>query len=126
LAGNAGVGRVPMPADFMAPPSYNSREARQAVAQHYAHSLRPDPLYGGIDAAQWDKVVETNRVIVGSPKTVAAKVASRGLGEERPAGFEVGEIGSPVETEAAHLGLAALSGPEQIPLPLPDHCWDSR
>ncbi len=74
LVGNAGVGRVPMPADFMAPPGYNSREARRAVAQHYAHISRPDPLYGGIDAAQWEKVVETNRVIVGSPKTVIKKI----------------------------------------------------
>jgi alkanesulfonate monooxygenase SsuD/methylene tetrahydromethanopterin reductase-like flavin-dependent oxidoreductase (luciferase family) len=38
------------------------------------HSLKPDPLYGGVDGAGWDKVVETNRVIIGSPKTVIRKV----------------------------------------------------
>jgi alkanesulfonate monooxygenase SsuD/methylene tetrahydromethanopterin reductase-like flavin-dependent oxidoreductase (luciferase family) len=74
LVGNAGVGRVPLPGDFMAPPGYNSREATKKLLEQYRHSLRPDPLYGGVDAAGWEKVVETNRVIVGNPDTVIKKV----------------------------------------------------
>ena len=74
LIGNAGVGRVPLPGDFMAPPGYNSREATKKLLEQYRHSLRPDPLYGGVDAAGWEKVVESNRVIVGSPDTVIKKV----------------------------------------------------
>ena len=71
LAGNAGVGRVPMPGDFMAPPGYNSREARQKFAQI---RLRPDRLYGGVDATGYDRLLELNRVIVGSPDTVIKKL----------------------------------------------------
>lgn len=74
LVGNAGVGRLPLPGDFMAPPGYNSREGVKRLLEQYKHSLKPDPLYGGVDGAGWDKVVETNRVIVGSPKTVIRKV----------------------------------------------------
>jgi alkanesulfonate monooxygenase SsuD/methylene tetrahydromethanopterin reductase-like flavin-dependent oxidoreductase (luciferase family) len=83
LVGNAGVGRVPMPAEFMAPAGYNSREARQSVTNRYRHAVRPDPLYGGLDAAGWDKVVESNRVIVGNPETVIRKLR-RVLSELRP------------------------------------------
>jgi len=74
LVGNAGVGRVPLPGDFMTPPGYNSREATKKLLEQYRHALRPDPLYGGVDAAGWEKVVESNRVIVGSPDTVIKKV----------------------------------------------------
>jgi len=74
LIGNAGVGRVPLPGDFMAPPGYNSREGTKRLLEQYRHALRPDPLYGGVDAAGWEKVVESNRVIVGSPDTVIKKV----------------------------------------------------
>jgi alkanesulfonate monooxygenase SsuD/methylene tetrahydromethanopterin reductase-like flavin-dependent oxidoreductase (luciferase family) len=74
LVGNAGVGRVPLPGDFMAPPGYNSREGVKRLLEQYKHALKPDPLYGGVDAAGWEKVVESNRVIVGSPKTVIKKV----------------------------------------------------
>ena len=75
LIGNAGVGRVPLPGDFMAPPGYNSREgAKHIVDQYRRYSLRPDPLYGGVDSAGWEKVVESNRVIVGNPDTVVRKL----------------------------------------------------
>ena len=74
LVGNAGVGRVPLPGDFMAPPGYNSREATKSILAQYRHALRPDPLYGGVDAAGWEKVVETNRVIIGKPETVVKKL----------------------------------------------------
>ncbi len=75
LIGNAGVGRVPLPGDFMAPPGYNSPEgAKRIVDQYRRYALRPDPLYGGVDAAGWEKVVESNRVIVGNPDTVVRKL----------------------------------------------------
>jgi alkanesulfonate monooxygenase SsuD/methylene tetrahydromethanopterin reductase-like flavin-dependent oxidoreductase (luciferase family) len=83
LVGNAGVGRVPLPGDFMAPPGYNSREGTRRLIEQYKHALRPDPLYGGVDAAGWDKVVESNRVIVGSPDTVIKKIRQM-LTEVRP------------------------------------------
>jgi alkanesulfonate monooxygenase SsuD/methylene tetrahydromethanopterin reductase-like flavin-dependent oxidoreductase (luciferase family) len=71
LAGNAGVGRVPMPTDFMAPPGYNSREARQRFA---AVRMRPDRLYGGVDAAGYERLIELNRVVIGNPDTVIQKL----------------------------------------------------
>ena len=75
LIGNAGVGRVPLPGDFMAPPGYNSREGAKHIVDPYRrYSLRPDPLYGGVDSAGWEKVVESNRVIVGNPDTVVRKL----------------------------------------------------
>ncbi len=83
LVGNAGIGRVPLPGDFMAPPGYNSREGVKRLIEQYKNSLRPDPLYGGVDAAGWDKVVESNRVIIGSPDTVIKKIRKM-LTEVRP------------------------------------------
>jgi len=83
LIGNAGVGRVPMPGDFMAPAGYNSREGSKRILAQYQHSLRPDALYGGVDAAGWDAVVASNRVVVGSPKTVIRKIRE-GLEVLRP------------------------------------------
>ncbi len=45
LVGNAGVGRVPLPGDFMAPPGYNSREATKKLLEQYRHAfLRPGIL----------------------------------------------------------------------------------
>jgi len=83
LTGNAGVGRVPLPGDFMAPAGYNSREGSKRLLEQYKHALRPDPLYGGVDSAGWDAVVESNRVVVGSPKTVIKKIR-QGLEVFRP------------------------------------------
>jgi alkanesulfonate monooxygenase SsuD/methylene tetrahydromethanopterin reductase-like flavin-dependent oxidoreductase (luciferase family) len=75
LTGNAGVGRVPMPVDFMAPPGYNLRgQLPPDVLELYKKPLRHDPLYGGVDAANWEQVTASNRVVVGSPKTVIAKI----------------------------------------------------
>ncbi len=75
LIGNAGVGRVPMPADFMAPPGYNLRgQLPPDVIELYKKPLKHDPLYGGVDAADWESVVASNRVVVGSPKTVIKKI----------------------------------------------------
>lgn len=74
LTGNAGIGRVPLPGDFMAPAGYNSREGSKRILEQYKHAIKPDALYGGVDAAGWDAVVQSNRVVVGSPKTVVKKI----------------------------------------------------
>src|SRR5260370_42325841 len=74
IVGNAGVGWVPMPGDFMAPAGYNSRVASKRILEQYSHSLRPDALYGGVDAAGWDKGGRDNRAVVGSSKAVVKKV----------------------------------------------------
>jgi alkanesulfonate monooxygenase SsuD/methylene tetrahydromethanopterin reductase-like flavin-dependent oxidoreductase (luciferase family) len=71
LAGNAGVGRVPMPPEYMNPPGYSSIEGRRRLANI---SLRPDRLVGGVDAAGYDRVVGLNRIVVGSPDTVIKKL----------------------------------------------------
>jgi alkanesulfonate monooxygenase SsuD/methylene tetrahydromethanopterin reductase-like flavin-dependent oxidoreductase (luciferase family) len=83
LIGNAGVGRVALPGDFMAPAGYNSREGSKRLLEQYKHALRPDPLYGGVDGAGWEAVVESNRIVVGSPKTVVKKIR-QGLEVFRP------------------------------------------
>ena len=71
LAGNAGVGRVPMPPEYMNPPGYTSRRGRRRSSQI---NLRPDRLVGGVDAAGYDRVVGLNRIVVGSPDTVIRKL----------------------------------------------------
>ena len=90
LIGNAGVGRVPMPADFMAPAGYNLRsQLSPEVAELYKKPLKHDPLYGGVDAADWESVVASNRVVVGSPKTVIRKI-KEGMELLRPGILESG------------------------------------
>ena len=71
LAGNAGVGRVPMPPEYMNPPGYTSIEGRRRSSQI---SLRPDRLVGGVDSAGYDRVVGLNRIVVGNPDTVVRKL----------------------------------------------------
>ncbi len=71
LAGNAGVGRVPMPPEYMNPPGYTSIEGRRRSSQV---NLRPDRLVGGVDAAGYDRVVGLNRIVVGNPDTVIRKL----------------------------------------------------
>jgi len=67
----------------MAPAGYNSREGSKRLLEQYKHALKPDPLYGGVDSAGWDAVVESNRIVVGSPKTVIKKIR-QGLEVFRP------------------------------------------
>ena len=67
LSGNAGVGRVPMPPDFMSPPGYNSLEAGERLS---SIKTRPDRLIGGVDAAGYERLIELNRMVIGSPETV--------------------------------------------------------
>ena len=67
LSGNAGVGRVPMPSDFMAPPGYNSLQGGERPSRI---KTRPDRLLGGVDAAGYERLLELNRMVIGSPETV--------------------------------------------------------
>ena len=62
---------------------HNSREGSRRILEQYKHALKPDALYGGVDAAGWDAVVESNRVVVGSPSTVIKKIR-QGLEILRP------------------------------------------
>ncbi len=70
MDGNAGIGRVPMPPEFMNPIGYNSRDARTRRMQQ---AIRRDRFFGGNDAAQYEDIVKNNRYIVGNPKTVIRK-----------------------------------------------------
>ncbi len=59
----------------MAPPGYNLRgHLPPDVLELYKKPLKHDPLYGGVDAADWESVVAANRVVVGSPNTVIRKI----------------------------------------------------
>lgn len=71
LSGNAGVGRVPMPPEYMNPPGYSSGQGRDRLSKI---NLRPDRLVGGVDTAGYGRVVELNRIVVGNPDTVIRKL----------------------------------------------------
>jgi alkanesulfonate monooxygenase SsuD/methylene tetrahydromethanopterin reductase-like flavin-dependent oxidoreductase (luciferase family) len=72
LVGNVGVGRIPLPAEFMAPTGYNSRDPRYRKLRE---RIRRDPLRGGgVDAATYEAILASNRIIVGSPDTFVRKM----------------------------------------------------
>jgi alkanesulfonate monooxygenase SsuD/methylene tetrahydromethanopterin reductase-like flavin-dependent oxidoreductase (luciferase family) len=72
LVGNVGVGRIPLPADYMSPPGYNSRDAR---FRKLSERIRRDPLRGGgVDTATYEAILQANRIIAGSPDTVIKKL----------------------------------------------------
>ncbi len=74
LSGNVGVGRVPLPKDYMAPVGYN-RGSRDPRYQRLRERVRSDPFrQGGVDAAGYDAILESNRWIIGSPDTVIRKL----------------------------------------------------
>ena len=75
-----GVGRVPIPREYMFPPGYNrvqrasSNPAHQRVAEAQA-TRRSDPFFGGpISDEVFQQMVDDNRFIIGSPDTVIRKV----------------------------------------------------
>jgi alkanesulfonate monooxygenase SsuD/methylene tetrahydromethanopterin reductase-like flavin-dependent oxidoreductase (luciferase family) len=70
LTGNAGVGRVPMPTEFMNPIGYNSKDARTKRLQQ---AIRRDRFFGGNDAAGYQDILANDRYIVGNPKSVIQK-----------------------------------------------------
>ena len=75
LVGNVGVGRIPLPVDYMNPPGYNSRDAG---LRKLSERIRRDPLRGGgVDTATYEAILQANRIIAGSPDTVIKKLHSR-------------------------------------------------
>ena len=70
MVGNAGVGRLPMPTEFMNPVGYNSRDARTKRMQA---AIRRDRFFGGTDSAQYEDILKNDRYIVGDPKTAIQK-----------------------------------------------------
>jgi alkanesulfonate monooxygenase SsuD/methylene tetrahydromethanopterin reductase-like flavin-dependent oxidoreductase (luciferase family) len=74
LTGNVGVGRVPMPKDYMLPVGYSGNRDDPARAR-YQGRIRKDPFLGlGLETASYDEILASNRWIVGSPETVVRKL----------------------------------------------------
>ncbi len=75
LVGNVGVGRVPLPPDYMAPIGYSSRDLRY---RRLRERIRNDPFRignaGSIDTATYEAILDSNRMIIGSPDTVINKL----------------------------------------------------
>ena len=74
LTGNVGVGRVPMPKDYMLPVGYGGNRNDPKIAK-YLGRIRKDPFLGlGLETASYDQILASNRWIVGSPETVVRKL----------------------------------------------------
>jgi alkanesulfonate monooxygenase SsuD/methylene tetrahydromethanopterin reductase-like flavin-dependent oxidoreductase (luciferase family) len=72
LVGNVGVGRLPMPQDYMFPIGYSGRDPKYLALRD---RIRSDPFrVGGLDAAGYEAILEANRMIIGSPDTVIRKL----------------------------------------------------
>ena len=72
LVGNVGVGRLPMPPDYMFPVGYSGRDPKYLALRE---RIRTDPFrVGGLDAAGYEAILEANRMIIGSPDTVIRKL----------------------------------------------------
>jgi alkanesulfonate monooxygenase SsuD/methylene tetrahydromethanopterin reductase-like flavin-dependent oxidoreductase (luciferase family) len=72
LVGNVGVGRLPMPQDYMFPVGYSGRDPKYLALRE---RIRTDPFrVGGLDAAGYEAILEANRMIIGSPDTVIRKL----------------------------------------------------
>ena len=72
LVGNVGVGRVPLPNDYMFPTGYGSRDPRYFKMRE---RIRSDPFRaGGVDAATYEAILDANRMIIGNPDTVVRKL----------------------------------------------------
>ena len=84
LEGNIGVGRLPMPPDYMAPIGYNSRDPKFRAMKE---RIRKDPFHlaggGGVDTATWDEILARKRIIVGNPDTVVEQIREQ-LEQLRP------------------------------------------
>ena len=82
LVGNVGIGRIPLPPDYMAPIGYNSRDPKFRAMKE---RVRKDPFQlsptggagGSIDTATWDEILNRRRIIVGSPETVIRQIRKR-------------------------------------------------
>ncbi len=72
LVGNVGVGRVPLPNDYMFPTGYGSRDNRYLKMRE---RIRSDPFRsGGVDAATYEAILDANRMVIGNPDTVVRKL----------------------------------------------------
>ena len=74
LTGNVGVGRVPVPKDYMLPVGYGGKRDDPKISK-YLGRIRKDPFLGlGLETASYDQILASNRWIVGSPETVIRKL----------------------------------------------------
>ena len=73
LVGNVGVGRIPMPRLYMAPVGYSSRDPRYFELMKRV-SQDPFRRGGGLDAAGYEEILASRRMIIGSPDTVIAQL----------------------------------------------------
>ena len=72
LVGNVGVGRIPLPTDYMFPVGYSSRDPKYRALRD---RIRSDPFrIGGLDTAGYEAILEANRMVIGSPQTVIRKL----------------------------------------------------
>ena len=74
MEGNIGVGRVPMPRDYMSPVGYGSA-SRDPRFLRLREQIRSDPFrVGGLDSAAYDDILASKRWIIGSPDTVVSQL----------------------------------------------------
>ena len=74
LVGNVGVGRIPVPKDYMMPVGY-SGSTRDPRIVKYRSRVRRDSFLGlGLETAPYEDILAANRWIVGSPDTVLRKL----------------------------------------------------
>ena len=74
MEGNIGVGRVPMPRDYMSPVGYGSA-SRDPRFLRLREQIRSDPFrVGGLDSAAYDDILASKRWIIGSPDTVISQL----------------------------------------------------
>jgi alkanesulfonate monooxygenase SsuD/methylene tetrahydromethanopterin reductase-like flavin-dependent oxidoreductase (luciferase family) len=79
LAGNVGVGGVPLPRDYMAPVGYNigSKAPRYQAPkyQRLREKVRADPFSSvKLEPGAYEAAIDANRWIIGSPDTVVSKL----------------------------------------------------
>jgi alkanesulfonate monooxygenase SsuD/methylene tetrahydromethanopterin reductase-like flavin-dependent oxidoreductase (luciferase family) len=79
LAGNVGVGQVPLPRDYMAPVGYNSGGRRQTNTdprfQRLRQRVNSDPFSQvQFDPSGYDAAINANRWVIGDPDTVVRKL----------------------------------------------------
>ncbi len=74
LVGNIGVGRVPVPKDYMLPVGYSGSRGDPRMAR-FRDRVRKDSFLGlGLETAPYEDILNANRWIVGSPDTVVRKL----------------------------------------------------
>ena len=113
MTGNVGVGRVQMPKDYMLPVGYGGKRDDPKIAK-YLGRIRKDPFLGlGLETATYDQILDSNRWIVGSPKTVIRKLRET-LSVIRPGILGVW-TNDGATTHADSMRCLALMGQEVLP-----------